>query len=65
MLPIFGVRVSVTFHLMFVHNILVRFWLLIAQSVDSVFSLILIISRFGFEGGVWFLDCSISCSLFT
>ena len=43
----FGVRVSVTFNVMFVHIILVRFWLLIghtnweraAYSVDHIVSL--------------------------
>ena len=45
MLPIFGVRVSVTFHLTSVHIILVRFGLLsghvweAANSVDHMFSL--------------------------
>ena len=46
MLPVFGLRVSVKFHLMCVHIILVRFWLLschfweiAAHSVDHMFSL--------------------------
>ena len=64
----FGVRVSVTFHLMFVHNILVRFGLLSGYLLGKscplgwpyvliVFCLfaIIVISRFGFEGWVWFL----------
>ena len=65
---VLGVKVSVTFHIMFV---LVRFGLLSghllrkAHLVGSVFSLlfcllvikvvILVISRFVFESGVWFL----------
>ena len=46
LLPVFGVRVSVTFHLTCVHNILVQFRLLnghllgniAAHSVDHLFS---------------------------
>ena len=61
MLVVFGVRVSVTFHLKCVHIILVRFGLLSGHllgnscSVGHMFSVfllfvILVISRFGFEG---------------
>ena len=68
MLSVFGVRVSVTFHLICVHIILVRFWvaewppfgkeLLTRLTICSLCILTIynsIISRFGFVGGIWIL----------
>ena len=68
MLPAFGFRVSVTFHLMFVHNtfssVYVVEWPLFLKELPirlAVYShficlfVILVISRFGFESGIRFL----------
>ena len=63
LLPVFGVRVSVTFHFTCIHIILVRFGLLSGHylgnscsQVDHMFSLYfdycLVISRFGFDGWI-------------
>ena len=67
LLQVFVVRVSVTFHLMFVHYTLIRFGLLSGHLLEKsypfswpcvfvVFCLfvILVISRFAFERGVCF-----------
>ena len=64
----FGIRVSVTFHLMFVHIILLfRFGLLSGHLLEKklltrlticslyILTVILVISRFGFEGWIWVL----------
>ena len=68
MLPVFGVRVSATFHLMCVHIIFSSVWvaewppfgkeLLTRLTICSLCILTIynsIISRFGFEGGIWIL----------
>ena len=64
LLPVFGDRVSVTFHLMFVHIIcssVATFWeelftrLVICSLCILTICINLVISRFGFEGGVWIL----------
>ena len=65
MLPVFGVRVSFTFHLMVVHIILVRLRLLSSHLLGKSCSLclpyalfvflrfvILVISRLGFDGEI-------------
>ena len=63
-----------TFHIRCVHIILVRFqllsellWEIAAHSVDHMFSfVILVISRFGFEGWIWVLTATLPdfCILF-
>ena len=74
-LPVFGVRVSVTFHLC-VHIIFSSVWvsdgppfgkeLLPRLTIFSLF-VILVISRFGSEGWIWDLIASVPglCILFT
>ena len=80
MLPVFGVRVSVTFHLMLVHNNFSLVWVaewpsfgkklytLLAECSLYIWSICRFsFSRFGFEGGVWFLinPGSVHCLLVT
>ena len=75
-----GFRVSVTFHLLFIHIILVLFRLLSGQRLRRSCSLgwpyvlfvyllfaILVISYFSFEGGIWVQIASVSghCIPFT
>ena len=68
----FGVRVSVTFHRTCVHIILIWFRLLSGHLLGNSCSLglpyvvfvfrlfvILVISRFGFEGWIWVLIASV------
>ena len=69
LLPVFGVRVSVTFHLICVHIIFSSVWVAkwpsAARSVDYMISfcflvfVILVISRFSFAGWFWVLIASV------
>ena len=73
-LSCFGVGVSLTFHLTCVHNMFRSvwvaewppFWEMVAHSVEHRFSLILVISRFGFEGWISVLIAAVPglCILF-
>ena len=69
MLPVYGVTVSVTFHLTYFYIILVLFWLLSGDLFGNSCTLrrpffvfyfdylvIIVISCFGFKGWIWVVE---------